>query len=198
MKERPILFSGEMVRAILAGNKTQTRRLLKPQPSPDLTRHCWFSAPVYGFTKEPQPAGKWFKVKSPHGSPGDRLWVRETFRSFDDGDTFYKADFGDWIPVHADDDSEEWRWQSPYFMPRRLSRIMLEITDVRMQKVQDITEEDAQAEGVDKDCPIGHIPSYQKSPYSYCFARLWDSIHGAGAWERNDWVWAYTFRRLYE
>jgi len=164
LRERPILFDGEMVRAILAGRKTQTRRIVIP-----------------------------IRFR-----PGDRLWVRETFREFNDGDTFYRADWwtphGYAIPVHADDDPWAWRWQPSIHMPRRLSRIMLEIMDVRVQRLQDITEEDAKAEGI--ELPERTVTHYD-GQYRDAFAALWDRLNakrGYG-WDTNCWVWRIEFGR---
>ena len=188
MKERPILFSGPMVRAILDGRKTQTRRPVKPQPIPfGLDNRPWM--PVGGVHQD-----RWL---CPIGQPGDRLWVRETWRQFDAGiecacydECFCRRHRGK--PIYrADCDSED-KWRPSIHMPRWASRITLEITRVWVERVQDITEEDAKAEG----CCGGHssIPGYAFSatPREH-FRHIWQSIYGT--WDANPWVWAVEFRR---
>lgn len=141
MKERPILFSGEMVRAILEGRKTQTRRVIKPQPD---------SARNSVFVKSGFETKHGYEIKCPYGQPGDRLWVRETWGLWDtdpkDGPErakiFYRA---------TDENRRDLRyqrWRPSIHMPRWASRINLEITNIRIERVQDITEEDAKAEGL--------------------------------------------------
>jgi hypothetical protein len=180
MKERPILFSGPMVRAILDGSKTQTRRVAKEfDEMPNLD----------GILQRfPHQNG------CRHGSPGDRLWVRETFAMNEakaGPPVVYRADHGEAQSVFVErPHSAEWdvvvtRWRPSIFMPRAASRILLEITDVRVQRLQEISEEDARAEGCE--------------PFAYPrdrFQGLWDTIHGSGAWHANPWVWAITFRRI--
>ena len=172
-KERPILFSAPMVRAILDGSKTQTRRVAKEfNGMPNLD----------GILRRyPHQNG------CPYGKPGDRLWVRETWAHERDGtgcpdDTgiLYRATDPGW-----DDEETGLRWRPSIYMPRRASRILLEITDVRVQRLQEIGDEDARAEGCE--------------PFAYPrdrFQGLWDTIHGSGAWHANPWVWAITFRRI--
>lgn len=179
-KERPILFSGAMVRALLAGTKTQTRRIAKPKRSIEpMTDEC------------------------PYGQPGDRLWVREAIRLVpgqepDDGtdrvDSTYEAD-GTFTVADA------WPWRRSYLpsmhCPRGLSRITLEITGVRVERLQSISEADAQAEGCAVECmtPTGDDSgSAIYGPGGY--RALWDEINGAGAWDANPWVWAVTFKRI--
>jgi hypothetical protein len=201
-QERPILFSGEMVRAILAGRKTQTRRVLKSQPReiryPGMSSKYGPIWPMFFIEGKP-----FENVHCPYGQPGDRLWVRETFRYFDDGDIFYKADFlqfgDDYIPVHADDEPEEWKWQPSIFMPRKISRISLEITKVRIERVQEITDRDARAEGVTLNCSGDHI-SHDVARHIEHYEDLWDSINekrGFG-WQKNPWVWVIEFSRANE
>lgn len=190
-RERPILFSGPMVRAILEGRKTQTRRLLKPQPPEDVGELVVdFYHPTIVVKDEEQPGERTFGVfsadgewaqKCPYGAPGDRLWVRETWREVQSDTStslYYRAD-------------EEWHekagWRPSIHMPRWASRITLEATDVRVQRLQDISEEDAKAEGAD---------DIRYRTAKECFSDLWDSIHGDGAWAANPWVWAITFKRV--
>lgn len=156
MKERPILFSGPLVRALLAGTKTQTRRLVK---IPDIVRaeDCERASDYTTIAaSEPENVaefGAWrawmteypdegsVELRCPYGTAGDRLWVRETWHPCDGG-TIYAADYRDKQEAGVE------RWVSPLFMPRHESRITLEITEVRVQRLQEISEEDAKAEGV--------------------------------------------------
>lgn len=174
MKERPILFSGEMVRAILDGRKTQTRRVVKPQLG-DLFDY---------ETCSPKPS-------CPYGAPGDRLWVRETF-SLLGGQAEYRATRRMGEPAAP--------WRPSIFMPRWPSRIDLELTAVRVERVQDISEADAIAEGV----------KFYDDPNTSAvklFIALWDSINAKRrdprsgqilpySWADNPRVWSLTFRRI--
>lgn len=186
MKERPILFSGEMVRAILDGRKTQTRRVVKPQPN--LLRWCPIQSGRYdGWDDEhgnPYPC--------PYGVPGDQLWVRETClihckprRLEPKGEVVYKADF-------PDEATAEPGWNPSIFMPRWASRIQLEITNIRVERVQNISIPDAVAEGIrvitDPECPE---PDER-------YRVLWDTINAKRgySWETNPWVWVIEFKRI--
>lgn len=212
MRERPIIFSAPMVRAILSGAKTQTRRAVKPQPPAGWDRNCWFSAPVWGWTAEAVPAQTWHKVRCPFGQPGDRLWVRETWQAIHvsiDPETGYGDDVqaapstpkdscnGWWSVVHAatDPQASEHRddrgfaWRPSIHMPRWASRILLEVVRVRVERLQAINEVDAIAEGAD---PV--IGDHQ--PYRAGFMRLWESINGPGSWDANPWVWVIEFKKL--
>ena len=216
MKEKPILFSGPMVRAILDGRKTQTRRAIKYLPPlgwPLDWCPKWLRDKV-GFAKLAGHPERY----CPYGQPGDRLWVRETHRW--DGvdpkiavrekrtDTLtYRAD---WDGDRAIDDCP---WRPSRFMPRWASRITLEITDVRVERLQDITEDDAMAEGLERVAldglmemtPLGMRPEIGWMNYSAgggfnkaarSFATLWQSINGKDSWEQNPWVWVVSFRKL--
>ena len=216
MKERPILFSAPMVRAILAGTKTQTRRILKPQPEAGAN---FFSVDVaLNMAGEPSGLAAWFldsnegglpPVFCPYGQPGDRLWVRETWLHIDDdGDkfdgmgtqTYYRA--SSMNPERDDAYMKErgLRWRPPIHMPRWASRITLEIVGVRVERLQDISEADAMAEGValhddgkftDYTSPTGYAGNAVSS-----YRSLWSSINGPGSWEANPWVWCIEFRRV--
>jgi hypothetical protein len=203
MTERPIIFSAPMVRAILEGRKTQTRRVLKPQPSQVSGSNVWFD---WQPGKEPP---------KPYCKPGDMLWVRETIELRKlPGNIFYspvyRADGAHVMDgAHRASNHEFMRHlvHSPIHMPRWASRITLIVEDVRVQRLQDISEEDAMAEGVDAYLP-GHgcatevearalrAEGYPYSPsYRDGFGVLWTTIHGPGAWDANPWVAAITFRR---
>ena len=225
---RPILFSGPMVRALLAGTKTQTRRALKHQPidiipMPKEPDRQW----VILKQREPEPKGK--VVRCRFGVPGDLLWVRETWahvpiRGSDGGQ-------GDEMgPIYRADGEEAFKdftgpWRPSIFMPRKYSRITLRITDVRVERLQKITETDAAAEGVYRDedrpeerrkgafCPncadtglnMGVDPGSGGAQFdtdctdcdSYVkrYRWLWDSINGPNSWASNPWVWAVLFER---
>lgn len=140
-KAKPIIFSGPMVRAILGGKKTQTRRIVKPQPEP------WAPNDAFLQWKNPEPLTlSHFKALCPYGKTGGRLWVRETFYADDeDRDVFYRADRRDEAFIGNKG------WRPSMFMPRWASRLTLEITGIRVERLQDISEEDAQAEGVTEE-----------------------------------------------
>lgn len=180
MKERPLLFSAPMVISILAGHKTQTRRLVR--------------GPIESVEGAP-----YFRIEScPYGVAGDRLWVRETWGGDDCCGYAYRADHPDWPHFEGDGEQPDSPWRPSIFMPRKASRITLKLTGVRVERLQDISEEDAQAEGV--ECGVG-LPPYKGQPYppSYVrsFSRLWDEINGKRApWSINPWIWCLTFRRL--
>jgi len=171
-RTRPILFSGPMVRAILSGAKTQTRRVITPQPDARLR---------WGFTGWEDGHGRALPCR--YGAPGDLLWVRETWCAVD-GCTAYRAD--DWIDAPSDDE----KWHPSIFMPRAISRITLAITSVRVERVQDISEASAMDEGVERDTFGEH--------YRQAFIALWNAINAKRgySWERNPWVWTLTFQQV--
>ena len=173
MKTRPILFSGPMVLAILDNRKTQTRRIVKPQPreyegGTSFVCHGDAAWSVIGLDGDHQP------IRFPYGNTGDRLWVRETF-NLCGFKPFYRADG----PMHKD-----WKWKSPIFMPRAASRITLEIISVRVEKLGSITPADAVAEGMAIDDAV------------HDYAVLWDKINGAGSWEANPFIWRIEFKKV--
>lgn len=225
MKEKPILFSGPMVRAILEGRKTQTRRVVKPQPPScyhfvhyrqqdtawnPITGPAGFYA---GFDYRPDnPDPSYYRC--PYGQPGDRLWVRETWADTSKESLLCPVSYrATWPP--EDEEGRGFNWQPSIHMPRWASRIDLEVTGVRVERVQDITEEDAKEEGCsqwDMDCPwclgSGTVRSSidQAQPscpcglpgmYHYNFRVLWDSINASRGygWDANPWVWVVSFRR---
>jgi hypothetical protein len=209
-RERPILFSAPMVRALLEGRKTQTRR--------PVTRLCSFG-PITEFGASTTRGYDWhFRNKRmlwndistarlmeccPYGKPGDRLWVRETFGvppwSKEPGDVAYRADLTDDMSERAVRrlaGNSTAPWTPSIHMPRWASRITLEVTGVRVQRLQDISEEDARAEGVTPSTAACSCDGQCARRHRDAYALLWDSINGAGAWAANPWVWCVSFRRL--
>lgn len=244
MKERGIIFNDAMVRAILSGKKTQTRRVMKQQPPkhwcpvksrgvPELTartytqgvfdRHgCLQAGPeVFGVADE-----EWGAV-SPFGQPGDRLWVREAWgvvsHHFDEsgcmvewvpdrpatkihemkfgngyysGHVIYRADGSiDWCD---DDGYEDGRscWKPNIHMPRLACRILLEITDVRIERLNDISNDDAMAEGMDDGTSDAALAVGWFEKPRRAFRRLWEQIYGQESWEANPWVWVVEFKKV--
>ncbi|HFN0860011.1 TPA: morphogenetic protein [Klebsiella pneumoniae] len=226
MKERGMIFNGEMVRAILDGRKTQTRRIVKGADG------------AVKFCQEWDINGKEFfvvlgekdhtgmnpvlgAISCPFGAVGDRIWVRETFQGplvheelFEEYSAYpekfetpeyceYAAD-GGVRPEYCDlDDNLRHGWRPSIHMPRWASRILLEITGVRVERLNAISEEDATAEGVP---PAGSLlPDYPgtfltpKGDFAtakVAFQRLWESIYGAENWLANPWVWVIEFKRV--
>ena len=194
MRERPILFSAEMVRALLAGRKTQTRRLVKAEhllttQAPD---------EVLGMLP------KWLldqaSVYCPHGFKGDRLWVKECFAPCHEKENHAGAKAGftyraDWSS--DEEASRDFRWRPSIFCTRAASRITLEIESVRAERLQAVSEADAQAEGCALECmtPTGDDSgSAIHGPGGYL--ALWEQINGAGSWSANPFVWVVEFRRI--
>lgn len=211
MKERPILFSGEMVRAILDGRKTQTRRVVKPQPPNWAWTRVKEYAEIRGLTQQVGKIEYWIKP-CPYGQPGDRLWVRETWRAeelpvYGEDGIRYRADNHFQIIENTFEASEKWgdayrpgmKWRSSIFMPRWASRITLEIVSVRVDQVQDISEDDAKAEGITLQFPTRSVPHRVGGDvwtYPNAYARLWDDINSKSGlgWDANPWVWVVEFR----
>lgn len=197
MKERPILFSAPMVRALLAGTKTQTRRVVKPAPQ-TVRNHrsaAWDGDPAE-LMKLLTTAGR----RCPYGQPGDRLWCRETWLTVNGDDTFYRADY---LHDPAGDRAHGVAWKPSIHMHRSRSRITLEVTGVRVERLQDISEADALAEGV-TPLPGGDMwtagglydgPLHAARP-QWAYRRLWEQINGPESWAANPWVWVVEFRRL--
>lgn len=214
MTERPILFSGPMVKDILEGRKTQTRRVLKPQPVPPAGEGGkWHIFNRHGgvFCDEHQVAK--MAVDYCPIAEGDELWVRERHFiahgtdgdpdcvCFPDGMTVYETgqvepDTASVIMVSSD------KWRPSIHMPRWASRITLRVTAVKVERLNSISEEDAKAEGVE---PHPKEPEWWRSYASpdhfapsatLSFATLWESINGPGSWDANPWVAAYTFERI--
>ncbi|HBO6107188.1 hypothetical protein [Pseudomonas aeruginosa] len=233
-RERPILFNDQMVRAILEGRKTVTRRAVKGLqiPTEDKTtpheglrwsalgqRHLRYGFNVFGSTEEECAHELARCGVCPFGKPGDRLWVREawtidllaaysTEKGYDsEYELRYRTDDasreihvapGEPDPYLALYDSQRGDWRPSIHMPRWASRILLEITSVRVERLQDISEEQAIAEG-----PPGL--AFPAPPGSHwvtedgrrrAFMRLWNDVNGAGAWDANPWVWVVEFKRV--
>ncbi|MGU1382796.1 hypothetical protein ACSEQ0_11255 [Pseudomonas aeruginosa] len=224
MKERPILLTGPMVRAILEGRKTVTRRVVKPQPD------------FLGSMVDPNTpfktldAGLHARITCPYGEPGDRLWVRETWHVGKPHDKTAPADIlapllaegrgitvlytaGGWQsvgpagreePIYPDDQPlPDWagKGRPSIHMPRWACRILLEITAVRVERLQDISEEQALAEGVRGEpcdharqacADIGCWGDTAKGAFGF----LWESLNGEGSWAANPWVWVVEFKRV--
>lgn len=199
MKERPILFSAPMVRAILEGRKTQTRRIVKPQRHP-------FGHMLAADEVAKEVIGQTCAVRCPYGKPGDRLWVREKHLNWwnnTDPPTFshvaaYAADGYELQPGE--------KWIPSIHMLRAASRINLEITGIRVERLQDIRPSDCSAEGI---VPIPR-PGYRMNGYGLegtdqddahptwiaAYRALWESINGSGSWDASPWVWVVEFRRV--
>lgn len=229
MADRSIIFSAPMVRSLLAGTKTQTRRVIKPaHPIEDFSSERLEDVELRGLAAVALPDGRHL-VYRPQWETGDRLWVRETVRADElpdgrDG-IRYLADEA-WLPIPNSREAAE-RWValnhygfsakrrrvgqtvSPIHMPRWASRLTLAVTDVRVERLNDISEADAQAEGVafeTADPPFYYVPGIHPHsltaigieqrharPAAHCFSKLWDHIHGCGFWQANPWVIATTF-----
>ena len=237
MKERPILFSAPMVRALLAGTKTQTRRVVKHNikgPNHPLDTFDWFDAKGRwvaahgrGFEFGQTNAAKLCR----YGQPGDRLWVRETWAAHwmynDLPANMARSQREDLRPtdnrwflagpsqIGRDGSGMRGKWRPSIHMPRWASRITLEITGVRVERLQDISEADALAEGIStvRTCEWDreHFGSWQakfvaavlageKPPCgplpSVAYRALWESLNGPGSWDANPWVWVLEFKRV--
>ena len=212
MKERPIIFSGEMVRAILVGNKTQTRRVIKPQPPAIWDSVKQAAGGGWCFYKEEDPDFHGYR-DCPYGQIGDRLWAKEKHclpkqggsaigQDGYDNNVLYAADEGlQRFPLSGNwtQHNRDFKWRPSIHMPRWASRIDLEIVGVRVEMVQDITEADAKDEGIHGDVfgeEICIAPAEGLHSTRIYFSELWDSINekrGFG-WNVNPWVWVIGFK----
>lgn len=232
MKERPILFSGPMVRALLAGTKMQTRRVVKPQPRtmPDgfLPRLYWPARDThmthdgtgrafFQFEKRGNYDGQHTASGAfycPYGQPGDRLWVRENGWERPERTPKMMREGADtWEPYYYDADDLPWQdvedfrlWgfkrRPSIHMPRWASRITLEITAVRVERLQDISEVDAKAEGLYQDT-AGRWTTYSAFEQArehlnpvQAYRDLWEQINGPGSWDANPWVYVIQFKKV--
>ncbi len=211
MKERPILFRPEMVKAILDGRKTQTRRIVMPSPPKSFTLKNFTSESGYRYAADYSKARpkKPMRIRwdCPFGQPGDRLWVKERHsfievrhaKSSADGPRswYLHIEYSDGTEdEHYIEDGKkpkqtrergELGWRPSIYMPRWASRIALEVTGIRVERVQEIRYDDAVAEGIEHE--------YPKAIAQYC--QLWDSLNAKRgfSWNRNPWVWVIEFRR---
>lgn len=219
MKERPILFSAPMVRAILDGSKTQTRRVVKPAPLmiTDRATAPW-EGPADALLKLLEQTGR----HCPYGQPGDRLWVREAFAFTDahmaeyECSIEYRADSKCLaiapgrelidVPHGCDPRPFAGPWKPSIHMPRWASRILLEIVSVRVERLKDCSREDAAAEGVcylartnwevRRKVPCGESVIQPTMWPEQNFGRLWEHINGVGSWDANPWVWVVEFKKV--
>ncbi|HAN5055428.1 TPA: hypothetical protein IFJ15_003760 [Escherichia coli] len=188
MKERGMIFNDEMVRAILGGNKTQTRRIVEEK--------------FYGRAVAAELLAK----HCPYGQPGDRIWVRETYRvhgkATDVATLVYRASVrNSWteqthrVPVDVCNKPVSEKWTPSIHMPRWASRILLEITDLRVERLHDMSEADAKAEGA---TPATYKITPPEAVYRVGFGDIWRSIYGQDNWLSNPWVWVIEFKRIQE
>ena len=188
MTDRPIIFSGAMVRALLEGRKTQARRVLKGKSGILAARNVLRRGAHWPGIEYDRS----WPLRLPYAT-GDRLWVREAFSrdGQSDGECLYRATVDDDTGYYAEEIAEI-RWLPPIHMPRWASRLTLIVTDARAQRLQKISQEDAEAEGVEWFKPNGEQPQFCN--YRDAFLTLWNSLHGPDAWAANPWVVALTFR----
>ncbi|EEP0598838.1 hypothetical protein ODQ70_20555 [Escherichia coli] len=186
VKERGMIFNDEMVRAILGGNKTQTRRIVEEK--------------FYGRAVAAELLAK----HCPYGQPGDRIWVRETYRvhgkATDVATLVYRASVrNSWteqthrVPVEVCNKPVSEKWTPSIHMPRWASRILLEITDVRVERLHDMSEADAKAEGA---TPATYKITPSEAVYRVGFGDIWRSIYGQDNWLSNPLVWVIEFKRI--
>ncbi|EAQ0896678.1 hypothetical protein M9158_004691 [Salmonella enterica] len=203
MNERGMIFNAEMVRAILDGRKTQTRRPIKWKQTRFTEIAERDDGSLWPWAEDCERGGDiWFAC--PYGEIGDRIWVRETFRvhsrATDVATLVYRASVrNSWteqthrVPIAVcDKPATPEKWTPSIHMPRWASRILLEITDVRVERLRDLSEEDAKSEGITPPAG-GVLPGWE---YRINFRDLWMDIYGTDSWEANPWVWVIEFKRV--
>lgn len=213
IEEHPILFNGEMVRVILDGRKTQTRRPVSPQPSSGVQ---WNPIVLNGYAGWTDGHGS--PLHCPFGENGDQLWVRETWKMSSEGKHYHSGTMHLYVDYRAGRRSgwgqqqsefaindnlshRAWgkvaagRWRPSIHMPRWASRITLEVTAVRVERLQEISHDDALAEGIDPEAPYNNYAT--GSIYRDTFASMWDSIYAVRGygWSTDPWVWVVEFKR---
>ena len=203
MREPPLLMQGPLVRKTLAGLKTQTRRPIKPQPDDDIVdvEYDAIADLWLGNTPEDNDLGytsSW-AMRCPLGQVGDRLWVREMWAHPGDEEIIYRADkwAADLVAKWKEDPNyPQVKWTPSIHMPRWACRLVLPLVSVRVERVQDITEDDAKAEGVERisagpgwECWMGYGPGPSCGTARDSFRSLWISIYGQESWDANPWVW---------
>tara|TARA_B100001105_G_C22361516_1_gene430568 strand:+ start:719 stop:1372 length:654 start_codon:yes stop_codon:yes gene_type:complete len=206
--EKPILFNGDMIRAILEGRKTQTRRIAKNVVFDSKFRSKWKAVHKHTEVAIDTPPAMLGDV-CPYGQLGDRLWVREAHAFVPM--PAYRCSTGIYQQINPSDDYEacvyrenfdrarSFPWRPSIHMPRWASRITLEITDVRVERLQDISAEDARAEGCEKPVlppEVRGVAGDFVADERTSFAILWNRINGRGAWSANPWVWVIEFKRI--
>jgi hypothetical protein len=211
VKERPILFSAPIVRALLDGSKTQTRRIVQPHRADDafvLLDHGDGWWPYRSEDGESANVDNMeYAFNCPYGKPGDRLWVRETWKAHTTFDHLPPRDIPETHVWYLADDGykAESRTRVSMHMPRWASRILLEIVSVRVERLNDCSATDAVAEGIRRLGPgferwhpdpadVDHTGSTQDPVLAY--RGLWESINGAGSWAANPWVWVVKFKQV--
>lgn len=219
MKELPILFSTPMVQAILEGRKTETRRVVKTYIKPGNYRYDGTGPEAHHFLEtikdNHEPGERYINIgKCPYGQPGDVLWVREnylkpptiTYKMLRDGaDTWPKFDYQADISATEIEQYKSWGWKlkPSIHMPKAAARIWLQVQEIKVERLEDITEDGAIAEGVERiRHPLfsGYINYCNETLFyyeaKYSFISLWESINGPHSWAANPWVWVVKFKLL--
>lgn len=182
-REKPILMSTEMVQAYFAGLKTQTRRIIKPQPHMEGNDFIYRGSPKYFAQMRDEFC--------PYGRPNDKLWVRETFCDV----TSLDSDVSE-FKYKADPQTENWRWKPGIHMPRKACRIVFPILNIIVERVQEISPGDAMEEGMPDKLLRSYPPHERSGAAKKWYAELWDKINGKTfPWASNPWVWAIEFPR---
>lgn len=210
MKDTPILFNADNAIAVACKRKQQTRRLdgleaLNLDPNAWSFSHRQDTLWIFRYLNPRPDVSDILALSCPYGREGDLLWVRESYRFGANWDTYKPSDVppGTDLTYERDAEAGFWGKQRPsIFMPKWACRLWLTITDIRMVRLQEINEEDAIAEGIERvdGCTAPYIAwkdytgNRQLLSPLVSFQSLWESIHGSDAWERNDWVWAFTFQ----